>query len=58
MPKRKPSYPEKPWTPNPDRWRKLIDSKKSHSSKLRSENPQPKGGWQLWDWKTLEDKPQ
>lgn len=61
MPRRKVTYPEKPWKRDPavvKRWQQLIDQGKSDGAKLRHENPEPAKGWQLWDWRTLEDKPQ
>lgn len=55
MPRRQPRYPEKPWKPDPVKWAKVLEW--SGGAKLRREI-EPKGGWQLWDWKTLEDRPQ
>jgi hypothetical protein len=56
MAKRRPKYPEKPWKPDPVKWKKLLD-KKLESGTFRPPL-QPKGGWQLWDWISFEDKPQ
>jgi len=54
MPRRRQSYPEKPWKPDPAKWAKLLQ--KEEGGKIRS--PKPKDGWQLWRWDTLEDVPQ
>jgi hypothetical protein len=58
MPKKKIRYLEKPWIRDPkvvQRFQELIDQGKE---KPPVKDPEPTGGWQLWDWKTLEDKPQ
>jgi len=57
MPRRKPRHEERPWQPDPIKWAKLLEVPKSESSKM-SRQIEPKSGWQLWDWRTLEDKPQ
>lgn len=57
MPKRIPRYREKPWVQDPDvqkRWQKILPKPKTKQGK----EIKPKGGWQLWDWRTLEDVPQ
>lgn len=45
--------PPKPWKPDAARWLPFLrQEKKLSSDPLQLE---PKGGWQLWDWKTYED---
>lgn len=58
MARRKVSYPEKPWIRDPailKRWQALLDKGKD-PAKLRT--PQPKDGWLLYRWDTLEDAAQ
>lgn len=48
MPRRKSPFPEKPWKPDPEKWKKY----------LRLPELQPVKGWQLWRLDNLEDVPQ
>jgi len=50
MARRRPKYPEKPWHPDRARWKGFMV--KGDVAKRDVPN-EPKGGWQLWDWKTL-----
>jgi hypothetical protein len=52
MPRRLQFYPEKPWKPDPAKWRIYL---RAATDALQ---PAPKDGWQLWDWRTLNDAPQ
>lgn len=57
MPCRKPSYPDKPYTPSEDARRRitaLMDREKAKELKL-IDKWEPKGGWQLWRWDDLTD---
>jgi hypothetical protein len=54
MPRRKPRHVERPWQPDPEKWKKLLEKKDTP----KQGTLQPKGGWQLWDWRTLQDVPQ
>jgi len=59
MPRCKSRHVEKPWIRDPEvlkRWQELIDEGKG-TPKQGIPN-KPSNGWQLWDWRTLEDKPQ
>ena len=56
MARRKP-YPNPPYTPSEDARRRiaaLMDRDKAKELKL-IDKWEPKGGWQLWHWVTLED---
>jgi hypothetical protein len=60
MARRQQKYPDKPWIIPPERrrrWEELIDKGRG-LVKRPSPDPEPKGGWQLWDWNTLKDVPQ
>jgi len=54
MPRRKPKYKETAWIPDLEKWRKLLEK----GDVLKRDTLQPKGGWQLFRWDTLEDVPQ
>lgn len=54
MPKRKDPYPDRPWKPDPTKWEKLLEPKKEDVAK-RDTPTEPKGGWMLFNWQTLED---
>jgi hypothetical protein len=55
MPRRKTRHVEKPWQPDPSRWKGFMEKGKGV---VKRDTLQPKGGWQLWDWKTFKDVPQ
>jgi hypothetical protein len=57
MLRRKPKYPDRPYTPSEDARRRiasLMDRDKAKELKL-IDKWEPKRGWQLWRWDTLED---
>lgn len=57
MPRRKSPYPDKPYVPSEEarrRFAALMDREKAKEMKL-IDKWEPKGGWQLWRWDTLED---
>lgn len=57
MPRRKPKYPDKPYVPSEDARRRiaaLMEPEKAKQLGLK-DKWEPKGGWQLWRWDTLED---
>lgn len=56
MPRRKTRHIEKPWQPDPSRWKGFMEKGKGDPKMVAPDKP--KGGWQLWDWKTLKDVPQ
>lgn len=49
-------YPEKPWRPDPEKWKKFLIPAKERANITAP--LQPTIGWQLWDWRTLKDVPQ
>ena len=56
MPRRKLIYPVKPHRMDARveaRFRELMGKKEKKAPEIA-----PKNGWQLWDWRTLEDVPQ
>jgi hypothetical protein len=59
MARRKPKYPNPTYVPSDDARRRiavLMEPKQREKLKLRiQEDWQPRGGWQLWRWDTLED---
>jgi hypothetical protein len=57
MPRRKSPYPDKPYVPTDDARRRLaalMEPEVRDKLKLQ-EKWVPRGGWQLWNWQTLED---
>jgi hypothetical protein len=57
MARRKPTYPIKPYVPSEEARRRiaaLMEPEQREKAKL-VDKWQPKGGWQLWRWDTLED---
>jgi hypothetical protein len=57
MLKRKPRYPDKPYTPSEDARRRieaLMEPTEREKVQVKDKWA-PKGGWQLWRWDTLED---
>lgn len=57
MPRRKPKYHDKPYIPSEEARRRiaaLMEPKEREKVKL-VDKWEPKGGWQLWRWDTLED---
>lgn len=57
MPRRKPKYPDKPYTPSDDARRHitaLMEPKEREKLKLKDKWV-PRGGWQLWRWDDLTD---
>jgi hypothetical protein len=59
MPRRKLRLVEKPWIRDPavvKRWQEIIDE--GRRLKGKSTPAEPSKGWELWDWRTLEDVPQ
>jgi len=54
MPRRKSPFHEKPWQPDPAKWKKLLEDIDRDVAK-RDTPTEPTNGWRLWDWNTLED---
>jgi hypothetical protein len=59
MARRKVRHNEKPWIRDPAvvaRWQVILDN--CRPPVKQKQDPQPKAGWQLFRWDTLEDVPQ
>lgn len=56
MPRRKSKYPDKPYIPSDDARRRLAALMEPKKAKeVKNGKWEPRGGWQLWHWVTLED---
>jgi hypothetical protein len=57
MARRKPKYPDKPYAVSEDARRRLeaLMSPEVREKVKVLDKWEPKGGWQLWHWVTLED---
>jgi hypothetical protein len=55
MPRRKDKYPVKPYVPSAEAKRRFEALMQPAMQEKKTEKWEPKGGWQLWRWDTLED---
>lgn len=56
MARRKPTYPDKPYTPTDDARRRIAALMEPVKAKeIIKDKWTPRGGWQLWRWDNLED---